>query len=196
MSWANVEAAIQAAIVSASGLADGQVFWEHQDAPQPPLDDTHPLMVSMSLGSIIGLGIDMVSHNYDGARPAGQEVQLVVEGQREATLQLQVFSAATVDTVSKATARACAEQIRGMLRLPTARDLMAAQDVVPFDPGTVGWVPQVVGIGFRGRATLDIRCYVPLQALVEYTTYVSTISGTVTAKGGRAGDIMRPFVVP
>lgn len=178
ITWTQTRDAIHAAIVSASGLAASKVVWGFQDVDERALD-----YVSMSLGASTTVGQDWIRANYDAGRP-GNEFELSTQGTREVALQLQVFSSATVSATGAVDALERAERVKGCLRLPTTRALLDAVAVVPFDPGPVQYVPEVVQVGFRGRATLDVRCYMPAPVFAEYTTYIATISGTISVDGG------------
>lgn len=168
--------AIQAAIVSASGLSAGKVIWGFQNADQPELN-----YVSLSLSQLMTLGIDSVMTDYDGGRDAGAEIGLTVSGVREVGLEVSVFTAALAEA---ADALWLAEKIRTSLVLPSIRSALATVAVVPFDPGPVQYIPEVVSVGFRGRAIMTIRCYMPAPVVVEYIGYIAEVQGTKTVKGG------------
>jgi len=125
----------------------------------------------------------------------GGEVQLTLGGVREVALQLEVFSAATVEETARQTALSRCSQIVARLRMPTARDALKAVAFVPFDPGPVQWLPSIVAAGFRGRATCDIRCRMPAEALREFVGYIAALDGTTTVHAGGA-DVSAPFSAP
>ena len=74
-----------------------------------------------------------------------------------------------------------------------ARDAFAAVGIVPFDPGPVNYVPDVVAIGFRGRAVCDVRCRMAARVIEEYTTYINSVAGTATISGMSGGPVAVPF---
>ena len=186
MSWQTLRDAIHASIVEASGLPVGQVVWKFQDVGQPPMD-----YIAVAVGSSGSPGQDGVSSHTDLTRAAGQEVELRVEGLREITIGLEVF---TVATAGEDDALDRAELIRSKLRLPAARDLLGAAGISPLEIGQVGYAPSIVAAGFRGRATLDIRCLAPARAASEFTGYIKTAAGTLsTSGGGIAGTNERDF---
>lgn len=129
-----------------------------------------------------------------------------VVGTREVALQLECFTGPAPGSVSPsvglveasgATARRILDETVTRLRLPTARGTLAAVGVVPFDPGAVNWIPDLVSIGFRGRATCDVRCYMPARALVEYANFIASLSGVATIEGVIGVDsVAVPFAAP
>lgn len=185
MAWTDLRDAMHAAIVKASGLATGKVIWKFQNAAQPAMD-----YIAMTVSPASNPGQDGLVSSTDLMRPAGQEIKLAVRGFREVTLELEVFTATIADSSD---AMALAEKIRSALRLPSVRDVLAAVGASPFDIGPTQYLPEIVAVGFRGRATLPIRCFVPAQDAADFTGYIASVHGTLTAKGGVGGDITRSF---
>lgn len=187
--WTQIRDGIQGAITTASGLSASKVIWRYGNAMAP----AEPY-VTLSLGASLVQGIDWIDAETDLLRAAGQEIALTAAGFREVALQIQCFTTSTADSSD---ALALAETIRGKLLLPATRDALAAVGVVPFAPDTVNYVPDVPTVNFRGRATLDVRCSMPAQAVVEYCGYIASIEGTETTTGGAiAGDTVRTFTAP
>lgn len=187
MSWDDVGNAIQAAIVQASGLTPGQVLWKDQDINAPVLD-----YVAISLGGPIQLGIDFLAQDFDATRPRGQEFRLRVTGTREVPLEIECFTASAV-TGRQASALYLCTRVLAALVLPSVRELMAAQDVVPFDPGQPNWIPDVPSTQFRGRAVATVRCYMPCPTVEEYVGYIERVTGTVSAVDAGNVVLTRPF---
>lgn len=184
--WTQVHDAIQAAVAQASGLPASQVIWKYQNFDAPALD-----YVAMAFSSLGVVGIDALVPSYDGTRPAGQEIALTVTGVRELPLNVECFSASTADS-SDALSRA--EIIRTSMVLPSIRDQLAAVGVSAFDPQPVQYVPDVVAVGFRGRATMTVRCYVPAPLAQDLVGYIKTVNGTATISG-EASPVVQPFSV-
>lgn len=177
MSWQAIEDAIQVAIAAAAGVPSDRVIWEYQNSNQPLLD-----YIAIALGGVLAeVGQDGLETSTDLARPAGQEIAIDVIGVREAQLQVVAFSTATV---GDGAARAIAEKVRTSLRLPSIRDALAAVGVSVFDHGSVSYVPEIVAIGFRGRSTLDMRCYLLAPTAREYLGYIASAGGVLSTKGG------------
>lgn len=151
-----------------------------------------------------GTGIVDGTCLWDYVEP-GSEIAQTLLGLREVALQLEGFtgssssitnpSAGLVET-SGATARALLDKVSGKLLMPSIRTALAAVGVTPFDAGTVNWIPDVVSTGFRGRATLDVRCYMPARAVAEYTSYIARMTWDVTAEGAPGGTITETIEAP
>jgi len=125
----------------------------------------------------------------------GGEVEVTLGGTREVALQLEVYSSALVEQVAQVTALERCTALVGRLRLPATRNALAAVGLVPFDPGPVAWVPTIVAAGFRGRATCDVRCRMPAQALREWVAYIASVELQATV-GGAPGAITLPITAP
>lgn len=233
--WAAVQAALQAAVSSVTGLSASQcpVIWKWQTAPQPDvpyvalslgafivegfdytleacapdwqpttayavgdrvLNDTGPRTytcitagTSAGSGGPTGTGSDIIDGTVHWSYVApGSEISITVGGVREVALQLEVWSAYVVEEQDKATALSICDATVTKLRLPTAQDALAAVGISPFDFGQSNWIPSIVAVAFRGRATNDVRCRVPARALVEYAGFVASITATANIGGGGA----------
>jgi hypothetical protein len=187
VSWDDVGNAIQASIVQASGLPANQVIWKGQDANAPGLD-----YIAIDLGGPIQLGIDYLAQDFDETRPRGQEFRLTVTGTREVPLEIEVFTASAV-TGRKQSALYLCTKLLAALVLPSVRELLAAQDVVPFDPGQPNWIPDVPSTKFRGRAAATVRCYMPCPTVEEYVGYIERVTGIVSALDAGGVVLTRPF---
>jgi len=176
MSWEAIQNAVQEQIAFAGSLDPAKVIWKYQNADQPPVP-----FVEISIDSIATVGQDYVETTYDATRTAGQEIKQQVKGDREVGLMIECY---TADIVGRSAAVFLGELIRTSLLLPAVRSQLLAAGVAPFDPGPVQWLPAIVQVGFRGRATCLVRCYMNAQDVIEYTTYISRVSGTVVISGG------------
>lgn len=183
--------AIQAAIVTVSGFNTARVLWKFQNADAPALD-----YCALSLGVATEVGQDFIVEDYSALRSPGSEFRETVTGTREISLQCEVFSAATVSSVSAADAMETAENIRTGLRLTAVRAALATVGVVPFDRPSVTYIPDVVSVGFRGRALVTVRCYMPAPAVVAYTGYIATVEGTITVSGGHPDPTVIDYTAP
>lgn len=126
----------------------------------------------------------------------GSEIAVTLAGTREVPLVIEGFTAALVDQASQATARSVVDDVVSRLRLPTLRETLASVGVTPFDPGGTQWIPDLVSIGFRGRAIAEVRCRMPARAVAEYAGYVTSIASTITAEGAAGGTLTVPFTAP
>lgn len=192
MSWASLRDAMVAAVQTASGLDAQHIIWADQSATQPTGS-----YISLSLSSAENPGQDGVVESTDLTRPTGQEVQIAVVGFREVVLQLEIFTDAVVSSGSAADALDLAETIRSALRLPTVRETAAAVGLSFLDlAAPVQYVPTVVAVGFRGRATLDLHCNVPATDAAEYAGYIAEVDGTMTVHGGNVDPRSTVFTAP
>lgn len=126
----------------------------------------------------------------------GSEVSITVGGVREVALQIEAWSASTVEDVAKATALSICDGIATKLRLPTARQALATVGMTPFDPGPTNWIPSIVAANFRGRATCDVRCRLPARALVDYAAFIASLSVAVSASGAAGGSVTETVTAP
>lgn len=187
MSWTDVRDAMQAAIVEASGLAADHVLWKYQNQDAPGLP-----YISMTLITALTRGIDYLRPSFLSTRTPGQEFKLKPKGTREVPWQLEFFTASTADQFD---ALALGDNTKTRLLVPAVRSLLQAQEISPFDPGPVQYIPDVPNIRFRGRSVCTVRCFVPTQALAEYVSYIASINGVVHVQGGGAGPHDVPFSV-
>lgn len=167
MSWVDVEEAMQAAIVKASGYSPDQVVWSYQNVGEREMP-----YVRIHFGGELMVSQDRIDTTIDLTRPRGEEIKQEVQGVREVPFELEVF---TEEILGDAAARRMCEKIRTKLRLDSIRGVLRRAKVVPFDPGPVGYVPDIPGANFRGRANCTIRCYVPTMDCIEYVGYIALV---------------------
>lgn len=180
-----IEDALHAWVVASSTYAPDKVLWASQDMPRP-LDDY--LLLKMGDQTTDG-AFDAVEDFTDLTRPAGQEVELRVEGWREFTLTLQAFTHATQGPT---TATEVLTRVQLALGLPSIREaLAAAANLGPsFDRGTVSSVPQILGTSrFEARGTVDIGFYREVEAS-DYIGYVAEVQGAGTITGVKGSGLV------
>lgn len=183
--WDDVENALWQAIVAASGFPPRQVTWSYQNVNEPSEDH-----ITLSLGGGIPIGIDRLKTTVDLSRARGQEVLLEAKGDREVIFSISVFSSGTLGDRA---ARHVAGKIGASMILPGVRGFFSSVGFSPFDPQPVVAIPDVPSYGFRGRASLDIRCYAPLFGITEFTTYIARVRGTATVLSGATGSTSYAF---
>lgn len=174
MNWDDVGDAIQQAVSLSSGVT---TVWKYQNMNAPALP-----YVAISIGSMLALGIDYTRASFDITRPNGQEFKFEVKGIREIALEIEAFTASSVAGRQAAALALCSQTCQGLL-LTNPNSILAAQAVAPFDFGPVQWVPDVVGVGFRGRAHATVRCYARPPTVVEYAGYIARVTGQVNVFG-------------
>lgn len=176
---------IQNVIAAAAGVT---TIWKDQNVNAPPLP-----YLALSMSGDITIGIDGKTQTQDITRPAGTEIEIATFGMREMTLQIEAFTAQSIPGARAASG--LLSQLKTALETEPNVDVLALAGVSMFDPGTVDFVPAVVGTGFRGRGLLSIRCYVPAPFVVWYTGYIDDIRGATTATG-EGGPYVVPFASP
>jgi hypothetical protein len=189
VSYSSEEDALQAWVVRASGFAADKVIWDNQSAPRP-LDD----FITLKAGDQSTLGaFDQLTELTDLSRPAGQEIELRIDGWREFTLTIQAYThAVTGDTC----AFEVLTRVQTWLGLPSIRELLGATNLGPsFERGTVQSVPALLGTSrFEARAVVQINFF-RLSSASEFTGYVAEVramgdlSGSATVDGDVSIDV-------
>lgn len=179
--WKAIEDAVRAAVLAASGFADGFVIWRSEDGNQP-----NGNYIDLSLMGNLGVGIDCQLNNTDLLRPAGEEIELRVEGDREFGVSIECFTRATTEQLAETTARSVLSKVQTRLKLPSIRGALLAAHLSLFDVGPVQWLP-AVGVmrddtKFQGRGVLELRFYTRDDAS-EYTGYIKTVQVLDEATG-------------
>jgi hypothetical protein len=176
MSWEDVENVMQAAIVTASRLSADRVTWSYQNVNEP--EQSH---VVITFGGSVNASQDWIRNTQDLSRPKGQEMRQQIRGVRDVPFDIDVFTDATSGSGA---ARHLADLIRTRLRLDSIRLELRRYGISPFDTfGAVNWIPDIPTVNFRGRATLTIRCYVPVDDCDEYVGYIARVQGLIAPSG-------------
>lgn len=139
----------------------------------------------------MGSGIADGSCVWNYVAPGG-EVAITVGGVRNVALQIEVWSSSLIDQVAQPTALSTCDAIVTRLRLPLARQALAAVGVAPWAPGPTQWIPSIVSIGFRGRATCDYMCRMPARALQEFAAYIASVTVGVDVGSGITATVTAP----
>lgn len=190
--WSAIRDAVQAAVVSTSGLGAGFVRWSYQDVNQEALP-----FIEISIPTSRRVGQDGTRSSYDSGRPAGQEIKIEVIGLRAVQLQIECYTDETVASTTSVDAEELLEKTRTGFTLPSVMDALAALEVSTFDlDAPLQYLPTLVSEKFRGRAVLEIGMYMPAPAVFEYTTFIEQASGVTTIRGGVGGTHTRSWTVP
>jgi hypothetical protein len=171
---ADVENAIHAWIVAATGLPASSVLWGGQGAARP----AGP-WISISLLGLGQVGSDWIDAEWAEVPDHGAEVDLKARGLREVVLSLQCFAG---DAHGVASCVALLERVRAKAPLPGAAELLRAGGVGLSTFGAVNALGGAVNAArFEPRATLEVRCYVASE-VSETATYIETVApaGLVT----------------
>jgi hypothetical protein len=177
VSWVDVQDAMHASIVQASGYPKDSVVWSYQNVGERDM----PYVRIHFGGETMVDGLDWIKRTTDLTRPRGQEIKQEVQGVREVPLMFEVF---TSETLGDTAARRVAERIRAKMLLESIRDRLARANVVAFGSSGVEYLPTIYGANFRGRAVCTLRCYVPVMDCYEYVGYIARVRGTVRATDG------------
>lgn len=177
MNISDVRKVIVAAIEEATGLDSGKVVWSDQDTNQVNLPYCALTLSGLSSPSLAG-----VVSSTDLTRPAGKEIQLQVIGYEEGSLGLEVYTDATVDSPDQgASALGILYAARAALYLPGVTDRVNSKGIAFFDlTGQIDYRPEIVSVGFRGRATWDVRVRIPIAHARELTGYIETANMTAS----------------
>ena len=181
--WVAAEDAVFNWIVSASGLDADKVFWSFQ-----PNTRQKGTFVTIEWDGPLEVGRDYTQSFTDLGRSAGQEIQLVVRGDRELVLRVQCFS----DSVTgNSTSNAILSQIKGAIRLPSINTTLNDAGLNPFGTFSISHVPEIVGINFESRSVMDVRFYM-VDTTSEFTGYIDTtiVSGTIDTGTTTVSGIM------
>lgn len=173
--WAAVETALQAWVQAAcTGVTGFQAVFAQQSAVRPP----EPFATIKHDGGG-ARGLAETSLVYNGAAPAGQEVELNTREHTEFTVSVQVF---TKDVLGAASASALANRIRNAAVKQLQGDAFATVNLAVVDRGTVQNMTDLLDTRFEGRAALDVRFRVSdgAQDKTGYIATVGPIGSTVT----------------
>lgn len=161
--WADMEGALHAWVVGASGLAADHIIWSAQDGRRPEGQHVELRIVGpRRLGSA-----DVTKVEYVGT-PAGEEIRLSAVGVREMTLRCTCYGG---DARGDASPRAILEDVRTKLALSTHRSALRLVGLTPFDDGAIQDVSMPLGTGFEPRSILEVKFYFAQRA-EERVTYI------------------------
>lgn len=170
MNWTAVENALRAWVKAGSGLDNEHVIWAEQGGPRPD-----GAFVTVRIGDLVPVGaFDEVTHGYDATQPLGEEIEHVVRGERSCMVSVQAF---TPEVMGSASARAVASRVLTALQRPSVRDALEAAGLSVYDPGTVKYVPAIVGTEFEARAVLEVGFYL-VETASERGGYIAKVQVT------------------
>lgn len=167
MSRVDVENALHAWVVTATGLAPERVIWEAQDARLPAVD-----FITMRITGSVGLGVGAeLVYEHDDSAPQGEEVTTTATELTEFSLTVQ---ARTSSALGDACASELLKRARVYLSLEGVCAALAANDVSCFDLGSVRDLPIIESTTVRARALLTPRFYTR-SVVSEKTTFIETV---------------------
>lgn len=179
LDWSDIEDAIRAWVVQASGLAESKVIFANQEGEAPS-----GTFMTIFVGDSIPYGQPMLvtwEHASNEVPPpaAGQEIELQSRQVHDLSVTVSAF---TPDTTGDAAARSLLSAVEAKLHLPTPRALLRAAGLVPIDVGAIRYVPAIAGTDFEGRAVLDVRFQVE-QTASERVGYIEHVEVTDELSG-------------
>lgn len=160
--------AVLAEVRTASGLAQGQVVFSDQRAAAPDQD-----YVTVRLdGPGDANGPPARRQDFDGGRPAGEEVRVTVSGPVELLVYLQGFSGQASGGKG---AHAVLTLTRARLQLAPATARLKAAGLTVLDYGRVANTPRVSSGAMEGRAYLDLTLLASAGSSYD-TGYIATVA--------------------
>lgn len=171
MDWTAIEDALHAWVVSSTGYASNRVLWRDQDANAKVAD-----RITLHLSGPIVLGTDELKSKTDLLQPAGQEVTLSVQGDREWSLQVECY---TGQVTTSSDAKSILSKLQTEGQLPSKLALLDAQGITLFDLGSVQYTPDIQEVGYQGRALVLMRLY-SRDVASEKTGYIAEVEITDT----------------
>lgn len=174
MNWTALENALHAWVVSATGYPAARVLWRDQGANALTADH-----ITLHLSGPIVLGTDEEYDKTDLFQPPGQEVEMIVQGDREWSLQVECY---TGQTTTSSDAKSILSTLQTVGQLPLRRAILSAEGITIFDLGSVQYAPAIREAGFQGRAIVVMRFY-SRDAASEKTGYIAQVEITDTGAG-------------
>lgn len=169
-----LENALQAAVVTCSGIPTARVIWANQDIPAPSAP-----WATIAITSISGVGLDAERATTTSPPVVGSEVTLAVEGDRDLAIAISFYGG----TATEATApQWIAQTAKTKLGRADVRDALLAAGLGLYDTGTITPLPAVTRTGFEARAVLEIRGYAR-ERLTTTTTSIERVETTDTITG-------------
>jgi len=184
MNWTAVEDAIMAWAKNAGGFATGFALWSAQTGPRP----TNTFLEIKLDGPIRLPGVERLK-KFEPAAPAGQEMSLIVKGQRQVVARLTVFDG---DATGGASSRAILSNILDALELPSVRGGLNAAGLALISVGKVNSIPAIKAAFFEARAVADVT-FSLCSTVSERTTY---IEHTTLKQQDENSVVVRQTVVP
>lgn len=190
-----IENAIRAWVKMATGLSDPQVYFDHQNVPQP---QSAPFVTISIAESGTTLGLPEIDRTTNLALPAGTEVQQAGTSIWDISILFQAFAENTVTysagglpNTSGLTAVELLAKVQLALNLESVHDPLNDAGISPYEYGVVRRLDAVIETGFEGRAVLEMKCYVA-DTVTEGVGYIDDVTGS----GELSGDTPDPIIVP
>lgn len=176
MSITEVENALRAWVVSASGYTEDAVLWANENGVRPTGN-----VITLALSSTRSLGACDAVEDLTNGVVEGEEIEHRVRGEREHVLRIQAY---TPDAANgAASARAVLLDVQTKVALPSIANALALAGISVFDTGAVQYVPAINNAAFEGRGVLEVRLYA-VESASERGGYIAAVQGDGTLEGG------------
>lgn len=174
--WSDLEDAVRAFVLEATGLPDDRVYFAHQSVRI----SEQVARVTIDIDGPFQVGQDGNTHNFDEDREPGEEIEIVTHGNREIVIKLQAFAPLTVG--AGVTARSLLDLCQIGYAQSSKRYALNQAGVGILKVGDVVRLPVVRGGENEDRAVLDTRGSITRQ-VAERTGYWDTVVLTPTLGG-------------
>jgi len=165
--WVGYQAAVRDWLVASTGIPTERVIMSNQNGPRPAVP-----FAEVAFDELVPLGaVDAVDQSFDASGDPGAEVTITSHGVRDQGVRVRVY---TDRAVGDSSARVLLARAQAVLALPGARAGFHAAGATVWDRGTVAPIPAVLDTRWEGRAELEIRLYVEVQA-TEQVGYIETL---------------------
>lgn len=186
MTWTQLEDAVRAWVVSATGLAADKVIFGEQDGNSPAAGNTPAITVS--IGNV---------HQYTSeGRPDGYvEVSDEIVFSAISTNRIgAVFRCYSPAATGELVARAVLEKVLAQVELPPIREALNAAGLGIADTGDVLAVPRVVATKWESQAILEVAFCAMMTASVN-APYIGRVEGSGTVHSPGSSDTVVPIDV-
>lgn len=167
INWPNIEDALRTWVLTSTQYAQGRVIWQDQSGTRPAGD-----VIAMRITGVASLGgPDEITSQDSIGRPAGEEIELKVEGHREFVCQLSAYAANTTGANS---GLAALSKCQAGVLLPSVQGIFDGVHIAAFDVGNVQNVTTLWDTVYESRALLEVRFYAR-DSVSEYTTFIEEV---------------------
>jgi len=161
---------------NATGL---QTVWQRQSAPQIEYPFGTLLITSGPVPAAPGWER---SHNYDGSRPLGQEIEFEVRVPCSFTVSCQAYVGKPEANDPTKNAMAFMTKAQTALSLPSFHEAFRAANISVIRPEGIQNLSEVIEDAFVSRANMDVIFGASLE-VKEYMGYIAKVQAVSTQLG-------------
>lgn len=167
MSWTGIENAIHAIVVSATGLAAGQVIWSQQGGPTP-----QGQFISLRFIELDPVGQDFQVYEENPDSSPGAELLAHTFGLRRATLQVTCFAGSATGATMPL---ALLDRVVSAFHASANRDQLSTNGAGFLAAGPIRSIDGIVNYArFEPRAIVDLALSVATDFTATLTEIIST----------------------